>query len=167
MKLALEMVLKGGRVARFHTAPTIKCETVAEHSYLVAWLATLIVGAPRAELLLACLAHDLPEYVLGDMPSPAKKRLGMREAFRREEVSLYAAAGMPDYEAMLTPQECEVLKFSDNLAGYLKCKYEAQMGNTLLREMADRYHEYIYDMIKVTEYLDKPTIESILHDILR
>lgn len=167
MRLALEMVLKGGRVARFHTAPTIKCETVAEHSYLVAWLATLIVGAPRAELLLACLSHDLPEYVLGDMPSPAKKRLGLREAFRREEASLFAAAGLPDYEELLTPQEAEVLKFSDNLAGYLKCKYEAEMGNTLLREMADRYHEYIYDMVQDAVYLDSSTLESILHDILR
>lgn len=167
MKLALQMVLKGGRVARFHTAPTIKCETVAEHSYLVAWLATLIIGEPRAELLLAALAHDLPEYVTGDMPSPAKKAMGVKDAFTRVERNLYAAAGMPDYESMLTPQELEVLKFSDNLAGYLKCKYEAEMGNTLLKEMADRYHEYLYDMVSDTEYLDKPTMESILHEILR
>lgn len=156
----LEMILKGGRVARFHTKPVLKEETVAAHSFLVAWIATLVVGQgqsyvrPSAELLLACLAHDLPEYVLGDMPSPAKKFFpGLRAKFREEETNLFALAGMPDYESALTKTEAEVLSFADNFAGYLKCLYERQLGNTLLDNTIARYREYITTMLSVSAFL--------------
>lgn len=167
LQTQLQMVLMGGRVTRFHTRPTLKAESVAEHSYLVAWLATLITGSPSATLLLACLAHDLPEHTLGDMPSPAKKRLGLREAFRREEGLMFSAAGMPDYEASLTPMEAEVLSFCDNLAGYLKCVYERQMGNLFLENSASRYHEYLMDILGTAKYLDVPVCKNLLSFIDR
>jgi 5'-deoxynucleotidase YfbR-like HD superfamily hydrolase len=168
----LQMVLMGGRVARFHTRPTLKSESVAEHSYLVAWLVTMITVTPSANLLLACLAHDLPEYVLGDMPSPAKKRLGVRDAFRREEANLFAEASMPDYEALLTPKETEVLAFCDNFAGYLKCVYERQMGNALLKGAEANYRAYLYGIMEKAQHLDwaacnnlmKLDMEGVNHD---
>lgn len=158
----LQLVLAGGRVARFHTQPTLKCESVAEHSYLVAWLATIVAGSPSANLLLACLGHDLPEHVLGDMPSPAKKRLGLRDAFRREEALLYAAAELPDYEAQLTPKEAEVLKFCDNLAGYLKCVYERQLGNRLLMQVEANYLDYLHSSITDTQHLNALACRTLL-----
>ncbi len=161
----LKMVLMGGRVVRFHTRPTIKPETVAEHSYLVAWLATMVAGEPSANLLLACLAHDLPEHALGDMPSPAKKRLDLREAFRREEASLFADAGMPDYEARLTESEAEVLAFCDNLAGYLKCVYERQMGNTLLDGSAVRYREYLWSTLEASKHLNHQACRTLINTV--
>jgi 5'-deoxynucleotidase YfbR-like HD superfamily hydrolase len=160
----LEMVLHGGHVVRFHTKPTLKEETVAEHSYLVAWLIALMYGdaVPRAELLLAALAHDLPEHVLGDMPSPAKISLGLRRVFREQEASLFEAAGMPDYEGMLDDGEDELLKFCDNMAGYLKCRYEAQLGNRHLHSIALRYREYLEDNIRRSTGFDKGRAMQLL-----
>lgn len=149
----MEIILKGGRVARFHTKPVLKEETVAAHSYLVAWIVTVVSApaTPRAEVLLAALAHDMPEFVLGDMPSPTKKLVpGLREEFRRMESVLFHEHGLPDYEGELNKDEERLVKFGDNMAGYLKCLYELQLGNTLLRGTAERYRLYIL------ESLDEP-----------
>ena len=162
----LELVLKGGRVSRFHTKPLVKPETVAEHSYLVAWVATIMcAGRPSANLLLACLAHDGPEFRLGDVPSPTKRLMGMSEAFAEAEASIFKDAGLPDYERCLTPKEAEVLKFADNFAGWLKCEYERRLGNTLLRRTQERYEEYTWDQVKKSTYLDHSTVIKLFSTI--
>lgn len=161
--LQLDMILKGGQVVRFHTKPTLKAETVAEHSYLVAWLATLVTeGNIRSTLLLAALAHDLPEYVLGDMPSPAKRSMKLGDLYREREANLFAGAGMPDYEGQLTPYEGEVLKFCDNLAGYLKCRFEAQMGNRTLAPTLRNYRTYLDFQIATSELLPQQLCRQML-----
>lgn len=160
----LNLILKGGHVVRFHTKPTLKEETVAEHSYLVAWLLTLVLPTtPRVELLLAALAHDLPEYVLGDLPSPAKKAMGLGELYRREEAALFESAGMPNYEDMLTREEAETLKFCDNLAGYLKCRYEMQLGNRTLSSVVVNYRAYIDKQIEESLYLPKEVCNLLMN----
>ncbi len=153
LRSQMDLILKGGRVARFHTKALVKEETVAAHSYLVAWLVTVAMYplTPSANLLLACLAHDMPEYALGDMPSPTKKLVpGLREEFRRMEAVLFREHGLPDYESEITEEEGTLLKFADNMAGYLKCLYELQLGNSLLLHTAQRYRHYIL------ESLDQP-----------
>lgn len=168
----LTMILNGGRVSRFHTKSILKEESVAEHSFLVAWIATLVVShgglliRPSAGLLLACLAHDLPEYVLGDMPSPAKKFFpGLRDKFREEETNLFALAGMPDYESGLSAGEMAVVSFADNFAGYLKCVYERQMGNCLLDNTIMRYKEYIAAMLASSDHLPVEYCKSLMREV--
>jgi len=161
---SLRMVMRGGRVTSFHTKPVLKEENVAEHSYVVAWLATLYYDhRPSAELLLSCLAHDMPEYVLGDVPSPTKKKVpGLKEMFDVEERGLFAAHHMPVYEDSLSPHEKEVLKFCDNLAGYLKCLFETSMGNRHLANTAQRYYEYIVLTVNSSEHMDKDRARLLL-----
>jgi 5'-deoxynucleotidase YfbR-like HD superfamily hydrolase len=139
----LRLILCGGRVRRFHAKPMIKDETVAEHQHLVAWIATLVSGSPRAELLLACLSHDLPECDLGDLPSPAKRLMQLEAAYQREEANIYKAAGMPNYYELLTAEEKIILKFADNVAGYLRCVYEKELGNQYLGKTTETYYLYI------------------------
>lgn len=164
MKAWLDMILKGGRVARFHTKPVLKEETVAAHSFLVAWVCALVEQPrnPSANLLLAALAHDLPEFELGDLPSPAKRKLNLGAAYRAEEANMFRIAGMPDYEGQLSKYEAEVLKFADNFAGYLKCVYELQMGNTLLLNTALRYQEYLADQVQLSKLLPEARCVELL-----
>lgn len=168
LQQTLQMIVCGGRVTRFHTHPTIKEETVAEHSYLVAWICALVWtrshdnALPSAGLLLAALAHDAPEYILGDMPSPTKRRMNLRGAYRKEEARLFAEAGMPDFEHMLTDEEQEILKFADNLAGYYKCRYEQLMGNRLLDSVAANYHAYIVANIADADHLPAVVCTQLL-----
>ncbi len=138
----LNLILNGGRVTRFHTQSFLKAETNAEHSFFVAWVCWWCMGGkPSAELLLAALSHDLPEYVTGDLPSPTKKLLnGAMDAW---EADLYKGADVLNYAMMLNSEETYVLKFADLCAGWLKCVYELQMGNTMLLPVQERYAQYM------------------------
>ncbi len=125
-------------MTRFHTQSFLKAETNAEHSFFVAWVCWWCMGGkPSAELLLAALSHDLPEYVTGDLPSPTKKLLnGAMDAW---EADLYKGADVLNYAMMLNSEETYVLKFADLCAGWLKCEYERQLGNKTLRFVQERY----------------------------
>ncbi len=138
----LKLILTGGRVTRFHARSFLKAETNAEHSFFVAWVCWWCMGGkPSANLLLAAMSHDLPEYMTGDLPSPTKKLLGGQ--MDEWEHKLYMEAEMLNYAMMLNSEETYVLKFADNLAGWLKCVYEWQLGNQTLINTQVRYEEYI------------------------
>jgi 5'-deoxynucleotidase YfbR-like HD superfamily hydrolase len=144
MNNALTLITNGGRVRRFHAKATLKEETVAEHSYLVAWLVTL--GAdynPGANLILAALQHDIPECELGDMPGPTKVKMSLGAQFEAAEAEIFKAAGMPDFGALLCEKDAQLLKLCDNLAGWLKCVYERQLGSTMLLRTEANYAAYI------------------------
>lgn len=162
----LDLILKGGRVERFHTLSVLKRESVAEHSFLVAWVCYLVWGPTiPATLLLAALSHDLPEYLLGDMPSPSKKRLGVGPQFRQEEGTILDAAGMYRYEEDLDAVGAEILKFADNFAGYLKCLHEQALGNRLIDQTAGRYRAYIMGILDKAEHLSRETCLDLMHII--
>lgn len=167
----LEMVLKGGRVLRYHTKTLTRPETVAEHHHVVAWLATFYwqfkYGAlPRAELLVLCLGHDLPEHVTGDIPAPAKRRVpGMREELEKYEEELMVQAGMP--RVVCTAEEAEVLHFCDSFSGWVKCLYERAMGNLTLAVTEQRYLEYTYELLRGAEHLDTDLCEGWVAQLQR
>jgi 5'-deoxynucleotidase YfbR-like HD superfamily hydrolase len=63
---------------------------------------------------------------------------------------------------MLSTDEAELLKFCDNMAGYLKCRYEAQLGNRHLHSIALRYREYIEANIRRSTGFDKGRAMQLL-----
>lgn len=129
---------------RFHTKTLLAEDTVAAHSYVVAWLVTLGSNyAPSAPLLLAALQHDVPEAELGDMPGPTKLALGLGGQFAAEESKIFRAAGMPDFSEDLSDSEIALLKLADNLSGWLTCVYEESLGNKTLRTSRVNYRNYI------------------------
>lgn len=108
----------GGEVVRCHTFPTLRPQTVGQHSFGVAWwCAELSDGAPTADLLMAALAHDLPEAKFGDIPAPAKRTMSKeaRLALELAEDDSMVAVGIPLYTGRLTVQERNVLKLADYL----------------------------------------------------
>ena len=136
------LVLRGGATRRFHSIPMLTQQTVADHSANVAWLCALLnQGTLRAELLLAALQHDLPEADVGDLPSPAKRRLSaeMRAALAKLERGVLARHDHTDYVAALFKQELRTLKVADVLEGLLRCAHEAQLGNSHIAVVAARY----------------------------
>jgi 5'-deoxynucleotidase YfbR-like HD superfamily hydrolase len=148
---ALKLALDGGHVKRYHAKSTLKEETVAEHSYVVAWLVTLGSNyRPSAALLLAALQHDVPECVLGDMPSPTKLSMNLGSAFAAAEAGIFRDAGMPDFAESLTGSERALLKLADNLSGWLKCVHERQLGNTTLANTEANYRDYITRSLDTT-----------------
>ena len=137
----LELIIAGGNVKRFHTVPTIKDDLVSSHSYMVAWLVTLISRNPSSQLLIACLQHDIAESVVGDIPSPSKRAFSLNTTELEQKV--LQRSHHVDYAALLTKEEKRLLKVCDILAGLLFCVQERKFGNRHVDVSFNNYRSYI------------------------
>lgn len=130
---------RAGDVVRFHTRPQLQPQNVGSHSYGVAWLLWLLMGGkPSAALLYAGLAHDVPEFITGDVPAPVKRRIsGAEDSVHQLEAEVLAQAQLPIPE--LTEDEQRLLKLADCLEGMRHCCKERQLGNQLMESCFKRY----------------------------
>lgn len=121
-------------VERCHVRPHLLRYSVGHHTHDVVsllvhcWKEDHEGQLPRAELLVAGLAHDKGELVTGDVPSPTKDLLGaeLEELDRRVEVSLYG-------ELNLTEEEQVYLYVADRFELWLWCLEEIERGNHTFR----------------------------------
>lgn len=76
--LTPKLLYRAGSVDRWQIVRTIRHQTLAEHSFMVAMLSLFVcdeIGVPermRYSILLHALHHDLPEIITGDMSTVAK-----------------------------------------------------------------------------------------------
>lgn len=142
----LEFLRAGGEVMRMHTIRMHRRENVAEHSFGVAWLCWIICdGNPTASMLMAAMAHDLPEQKFGDIPSPTKRILG--DILDDAEQQLMERHNLI-FE--ITKDEERVLKTADILDGLLTCLRERQLGNKAVDPMYRNYCSYFQGMDRVS-----------------
>ena len=94
--------------------------SVAQHSLLVEEIAARIVPSCSAQLRLAALLHDAPEYVIGDMISPFKKVLGgdYKAVEARLEAAIHIRYGLPPHPPKAMHAQ---IKRADQISAY----YEA------------------------------------------
>ncbi len=120
---------KAGGVKRFHARPIIGENTVAHHSWGVAVLLFELMDKPSANLVKACLYHDIFEYVTGDIPYTAKV---LNPEIKRisEEMEAKVAKDLEiDTMFNLTPEEEMCLKFCDMLDLMWFAVSQRQLGN--------------------------------------
>lgn len=140
----LTFIFDGGAVGRFHTAQVIKPNTVAEHSFGVAWFCYILSDKkPSVNLLMAALAHDLAEQEVGDVPAPAKRALGLKTEFAELENHI-----LQDHDLYfeLNDKELHILKLADCFDGVMYCIREMSLGNHRAAVIARRYFSYINEM---------------------
>lgn len=133
----------GSAVRRFHTIQTVAENTVGQHSHGVAMFCMLLEdGKPSAGLLMKALTHDLAEQYTGDVPSPAKRALGIRQEFGMVEEELLATV---DFSIDVTPHEEVVLKLADCADGMLFCAKERMLGNRskMIKAAYNNYRSYV------------------------
>lgn len=148
----LKFIYKGGLTKRFHTADTLTEQSVAEHSFGVAWVIVLIYPSARKELILAALAHDLAEHVVGDVSSPAKRRYpALKAALDAAEGNVLAEVGL-DYERGLSDHELRMLKIADMLDGMMYCVRERLMGSMRSIKIYNNFKSYLAEFIKEPEH---------------
>lgn len=147
MKLALEFVLAGSEVTRYHTVTTLQRETVGHHSHGVACLALLLDPQISRAGLIAALWHDLAEHQTGDIPSPAKREYGIGDQVDLLERRLMAAAGLVYPE--LSAADARTLKLADIAQGALFCARERSLGNRRAGVILERYLSYARQMLLV------------------
>lgn len=140
MKETLEFIAAGTEVTRYHTVFTFAKETVGHHSHGVAMMVLMIKPDASASLLKAALYHDLAEQVVGDIPSPAKRRFDLGKRLDELEHAVIEEAGIQQPE--LDDEEVRILKLADIAQGALFCAREMQLGNTRLAPVYARYISY-------------------------
>lgn len=134
-------VMDGGCVSRFHTVDLIKPPSVGLHSFEVAWLAFLISPKPvRVNLILACLAHDLPEVVYGDVPGPTKDG---EDSTQEMQLNINNCCQFP-----LEDIDRKILKIADKMAVLFTCIKERRLGNRNMEAIWVRQTKKIRTMIK-------------------
>lgn len=84
MSLHLRQKLRASHVKRFHIVETTKQQNVSEHSFNVWVFAEAICDVDnfsehtRRQVTEYALHHDLPEVILGDVPTPSKILVDMK-----------------------------------------------------------------------------------------
>jgi 5'-deoxynucleotidase YfbR-like HD superfamily hydrolase len=125
----MRFIEQGGQVQRMHTIPTLRSQNVAAHSFGVAWWCYLLIDSyPSPWLLLAALAHDLPEALTGDIPSPAKVVLDISRSSVELENKLLDSEGF-NFTDRLSSEERRILALADALELMQHCIRERSMGN--------------------------------------
>lgn len=125
-------------VPRWAVIPTIRSQSVAEHSYYVAVIALRLRhfhaaadrgGIDAAELMHAALCHDELEAFTGDIASPAKRWMDSNEVAHQEyETGCY----VPGYDAVGS-----ILKLADLIEAYVFLMEEWDLGNKSVGEVAE------------------------------
>jgi len=122
-------ILNGGDVRRFHTYRMLRENTVAQHSFYVAWWCALIWEMkPSANLLLAAMQHDLGEYHVGDMPSFTKISLpAAAQSIHNMEDAVLRLSYLPPLK--LIYEEEITLKAADKLDSAAFGAVDYRLGN--------------------------------------
>ena len=123
----LAALMTGGAVKRYHTAHTIRQQTVADHSHGVAMVVLTLRPLASAALIKAALTHDLAESVTGDIPAPAKWRCSGLKCNLEEMEREFDAKWEVDW--VLTDDEKHLLKWADMAELVVFCLNEYHMGN--------------------------------------
>jgi len=153
-----DFIMAGSMVKRYHTVHTIQTDTVGAHSYRVAQIMMLLLGANSgggvAESVRG-LWHDLAESHYGDMPSPTKRLIGAAMA-AAENILLrqYGADLGKDQPAELA------LELSDKLDGLYFCTVERLMGNQFIAVVAGRYAAYLLELMTEVENFEHGNIAA-------
>lgn len=101
-------------VRRWHTNHHLSHtgDNLGAHGGRMALLARLVFHTPSYRLLMACVLHDLGEYVTGDPPYNAPGK----EAKHVQETKALLSMGLP---SVLDDEDVPRLKLLDNLDAYL------------------------------------------------
>ena len=160
----LDFIYNGGASKRFHTCRTQNTQDIAAHSFGVAMVCEKITeGRARKELIMAALCHDLAEHIVGDIPSPAKRGLGISKQFGEYEESILRANGLGSYEASLSADEQRVLKLADIIDGLMFCLSELRHGNKHLAIVFKNFHSYAMEIFEQDKGF--PVAEEIVNQI--
>ncbi len=135
---------KAGAVGRYHTTTTIRTQSVGEHSFGVALLVLYLNPKASSRLLSACLWHDLPELVTGDIPAPVK--WGCKDLVDVLERLEQQFRDRHRLNVVLTNAEERMLRFCDMCECVLWCKEEVEMGNTTVEPIIKRAMLKLHDM---------------------
>lgn len=142
-------------IIRFSNTPRQAPESVAEHSYYVAFLAMVIgdhlqkkgVKLDKLRLLQMALLHDMEEAISGDIIAPIKQG-AFKNELNKENVKnmLFLTTGLEEEKAYFSlwheagesaTVEAKVLKLADRMSCVIYCVREIHLGNRYFRAILE------------------------------
>jgi Predicted hydrolases of HD superfamily len=149
----LRYLEESARTLRWHTEPVLHRQTVGEHTYGVLMLVMELTSWQASRnLMAAALLHDTAERRFGDVPSPTKRLLELKESFDGLEETFMEENRIP--LPALGKAEHRVLKIADYLEGAMFCAFETRRGNRDIRNGFRNYLNYLAGMNLTTLALD-------------
>lgn len=142
----IKMLREAADVQRLHTKRTIGEYSNGSHTFgMLALLRLLYPDAP-SYLIWAIVEHDIPERLVGDIPSPAIHFGGFVDKDKLWEAEESVLAGIFDYHVYpgLEGQDAEAyrwLKGLDLLELFLFCKDQKRLGSKNLLQIEHRCME--------------------------
>ena len=130
----LALLRRAARVQRMHTQPTLRPQTVGEHTFNA--MAILDYVDPEADKVVwrALLHHDAAEAITGDVPATAKWRFEMlSSAISQAECTLETEY---DMIVPLTKEQIGILKYCDIMELAMFGIEEAERGDLAMVKVA-------------------------------
>jgi hypothetical protein len=132
-----------GEVQRYHTWPTLRNQTVAEHTWQMMRIWHHLFGAMPPEVSTAILWHDAGELRTGDVPYMAKKDAPtLKVALDRLEEKALVEMGAPAYRTIDREQRIKI-KLCDLIEMNEFGIYELARGNMFAEPIAKVTHDAI------------------------
>jgi len=133
--LSIQDLMLAQDVKRWVIVRTAKDQSLAEHTFNVVMIARAIckeLGVRDDKVIKYALDHDLDEILTGDIPTPAKDRLGINTAYdgksfeecNGEEKSIVALADI--IEAMHFLNENQIGRHAQTVTTYLLERYQTR-----------------------------------------
>ncbi len=145
-----------GGVQRYHTWPTIRSQTVADHCYNVLRIYYEIFGPPTPEVTTYVLFHDSPEVRYGDPPFPAKRdHPDLKRVYSALEKEYYLDMFGFDHSDLLDESDRIKVKVCDLLEMWEFGTVELRMGNQYAHLIVER-------TLEAAKIVGKDHVESIL-----
>ena len=144
------------RVVRFSTRPRTVDEYVSTHSYYVALYGLIIskllikkgVKVDIEKVMTRALLHDLDESVSGDIIRIFREKLSseleslcyevMKGILKGLDKSVYEDL-LWDWHQKFEDTEGQIVKLCDNIAGWIYCEEQIQMGNNIFKSISEDY----------------------------
>lgn len=156
-------------VPRWVIVPTIFKQDVAQHSFYVALYTDRLcrlLGWPakdRAAAVAQALRHDMEEVMQGDIPGPAKKRIGVRKHVDQQALE----EAFPEYREVSSAGPLAVslvVKAADYLEAAMFMARELAVGN---KNMHRIYARQCSEFAKAGRScgLTSAQVDQILNDI--
>lgn len=126
--------LESGGVIRYHSAPSVKPQTLSDHQWSCYIIATQVWGGVLpAHFALEVLTHDAGELYTGDVPFTVKRdNLEIRNFIERLDAAACKRELICPDRTELHPEERAVLKLADTLDGLRwTCRHESLSGNLI------------------------------------
>ena len=129
-------ILLAQNIKRWTIVSTIQQQSLAEHLFNVAMIARDIAveaDMDDTNIVKYALDHDLDEIMTGDIPSPAKERLGIKTDYNGKS------------QSRCTEEEKVIVKAADLIDAYLFIKHNAhdRHGRQVLSYMEHKLNEFL------------------------